>query len=254
MTDRLPVIIAAKDEERFIGRALERLDRGTTVPFVVTNGSSDRTAEIARGFGARVEELPESGKLPAIQYAMRELGHEALGPVLFMDADSLPFSPKRWASEMMKGMNDDKRAAVVAGTIAFNDGSPIVSALRSFKEVHRTWRIAMSGEAPIDAVYGANMGLRLNTEERLEKILELPHIWPGEDRCIASMVQRWGGDVSVSLSLGGLVLTSARYHTSLLDRIRNGKGAVEDQSSRNYANRAAPAATHKFVDSQLIEL
>ena len=60
----LSVVIPALNEERFIGETLRRLDgavqflqAGHDCPvqvIVVDNDSADRTADVARGFGARV--------------------------------------------------------------------------------------------------------------------------------------------------------------------------------------------------------
>lgn len=254
MTNRLPVIIAAINEERYIGRALKGLDAATTDPYVITNGSTDRTAEIARRFGARVDELPDPGKLPAMQHGMRHLGDKALGPVLFMDADSFPLASKRWAPEMASHLTDTERPALVAGTIAFNEGNLVASALRTIKEVRRAGQIAAGDQPPIEAVYGVNMGLRLNDSDLLDEMVALPHVWPGEDRYLASKVAEWGGDVSVATGARARMVTSARYHTSLLRRIIKGKQAVTEEAHQGYTRRAAPAATHEFVNGELRQL
>ncbi len=254
MTNRLPVIIAAMNEEQHIGRALQGLDAATTDPYVITNGSTDRTAEIARSYGARVDDLSEPGKLPAIQHGMRQLGRQGLGPVLFMDADSFPRRPKRWAPEMARYLTNPERPSLVAGTLVFNEGNLVSAALRTIKEGRRTRQILAEDQPPIKAVYGANMGLRLNHPELLDEMLELPHVWPGEDRYVAHKVVEWGGDVSVTTSPDARMVTSARYHTSLLRRILKGKKVVSQESHQGYTHRASPMVTHEFIDGELRQL
>src|SRR5207342_2376703 len=88
---RVSLIIPAYDEEEVIERKIANsreldypADRLEIV--VASDGSSDRTAELARDAGAdRVLELPRGGKVAALNQAVRE----ATGSVLaFSDANS----------------------------------------------------------------------------------------------------------------------------------------------------------------------
>lgn len=76
---QLAVIIPACDEEACIGRVLEELhkelDPEKFVVAVGVNGSSDRTAEIARGYGALVAETPQRGYGYGCQSAIDLLAH-----------------------------------------------------------------------------------------------------------------------------------------------------------------------------------
>ena len=71
MTDSVPsvsAVVPAFNEEASIGTCVERLLNQTVVPdevIVVDNNSRDRTAEIARGRGARVVAEPTQGMIPA---------------------------------------------------------------------------------------------------------------------------------------------------------------------------------------------
>lgn len=88
----IAIIIPARDEERNIGRLLTSLDRQTTKPseiVVVDDGSTDRTAEIARAHGAhviRAGDLPKGwlGKPWACWRGARATASKYL---LFLDAD-----------------------------------------------------------------------------------------------------------------------------------------------------------------------
>jgi glycosyltransferase involved in cell wall biosynthesis len=85
----LAVVMPALDEEESIGRVLDAIPRelGATA-VVVDNGSTDRTAELARAHGAVVVSEPRRGYGQACLRglaACRELGPPAL--VCFIDAD-----------------------------------------------------------------------------------------------------------------------------------------------------------------------
>ncbi|MBC8206542.1 MAG: glycosyltransferase [Kiritimatiellales bacterium] len=87
------IIIPARDEERNLPTLLESLTRQTPSPeeiIVVDDGSTDRTAEIARAAGARViasAPLPDGwrGKAWACQQGADAAVHDTL---IFMDADT----------------------------------------------------------------------------------------------------------------------------------------------------------------------
>jgi hypothetical protein len=82
----LVVLVAARDEEERIGRAVGRLREAfPNVEVVVADdGSRDGTAAAAAAAGARVMRLPRRGKGQALTLAEREC---AAGPLLLCDAD-----------------------------------------------------------------------------------------------------------------------------------------------------------------------
>jgi Glycosyl transferase family 2 len=86
VTDRLTILVAARDEDARIGATISRLrEQFPSAEVVVADdGSRDRTTEAARAAGARVLELPRLGKGQALSLAEREL---APGPLLLCDAD-----------------------------------------------------------------------------------------------------------------------------------------------------------------------
>jgi hypothetical protein len=86
VTDRLTILVAARDEDAHIGATVAGLrERFPSAEIVVADdGSRDRTAEAARAAGARVLTLPRLGKGQALSLAEHEL---APGPLLLCDAD-----------------------------------------------------------------------------------------------------------------------------------------------------------------------
>jgi hypothetical protein len=86
VTDRLAVLVAARDEEARIGATVARLREQFPDADVVVadDGSRDGTADAARTAGARVVSLPRLGKGQALSLAERRL---TPGPLLLCDAD-----------------------------------------------------------------------------------------------------------------------------------------------------------------------
>jgi GT2 family glycosyltransferase len=82
------ILVPAHNEETSIVRLLESLRAGAQPGefevIVVCNGCSDRTAEIARGFGVQVAELAEPSKAAALAHG-DSLAH--CHPRLYVDAD-----------------------------------------------------------------------------------------------------------------------------------------------------------------------
>lgn len=81
------LIIPALNEERSIGHVLSEIPRGIFGQvLVVDNGSTDRTAAVARSHGATVVVEPRRGYGNACLRGMTELGPET-EVVVFLDAD-----------------------------------------------------------------------------------------------------------------------------------------------------------------------
>lgn len=244
---KTPVLIAACNEEAYIGQALARLDAATTEPYIVVNGSEDGTAAEARHFTDNVFELPDKGKLPALQHGLKQLGCQALGPLLMLDADSYPLAPTRWERGMTKSVAGEV-PALTAGPIAFTDGTVVGSLVRSGRRMQQALMAQRAGT--LQATFGANLALNLATHEMLDMILGMEHTWPGEDRYMASLV-RDHGRFTQSAAPGNLVLTSGRWLPSLRRRLQIGQAATGDLVKGNYTNRRAPGVTHYFRDGQL---
>ena len=79
------VVIPALDEERAIGRVLAEVPAWVDRIVVVDNGSTDRTAAVARSHGAMVVTEPERGYGAACLAGIAALG--AVDIVVFLDGD-----------------------------------------------------------------------------------------------------------------------------------------------------------------------
>ncbi len=241
MSERVPVIIAASQEQGYIARALRSLATTKIVsPIVVVNGPRDNTASIAREYGACVIEREEPGKLQAVQEGLRHLWDQnrdaALGPVLFMDADSY-LRTKRWPSVLQRNLMQQDGPAVVSGLTIYCDGGKSTMLVRDAKRF--TDSVSARRTNQTRATYGYNMGIKMDSPAILDTVMSLPATWPGEDRLIADVVREQdGGGFTQLLSIGSAVVTSARYQNSLMERLRIGKDAQRALIKSDYAERS----------------
>jgi glycosyltransferase involved in cell wall biosynthesis len=87
------VVIPALNEEQSIGRVLQALvDPRIRTRVVADNGSTDRTAEVARAAGARVVGAPRRGYGSACLAGIAELARTPPDVVLFVDGDFSDFA------------------------------------------------------------------------------------------------------------------------------------------------------------------
>jgi glycosyltransferase involved in cell wall biosynthesis len=139
----LSVLIPAHNEEAWIGRCLEALlEQETDMPdvqiIVAVNGSSDRTASIARSFQERfagrgwhlmVLDLSERGKAVALN-AADAAAH--FGARLYLDADVVV------APSMLRDLSEalsDPDPRYATGKIVLNDGDSSIT-----RAYGRVWR------------------------------------------------------------------------------------------------------------------
>lgn len=104
----IALLIPALDEEASIGKVLASLPRGLfSQVIVVNNGSTDRTAEVARAAGATVVHEPRRGYGRACLAGMAALDPQAK-IVVFMDADAsdVPEEAARLIEPIISGRAD----------------------------------------------------------------------------------------------------------------------------------------------------
>jgi glycosyltransferase involved in cell wall biosynthesis len=104
---KISIVIPAFNEEKYIGRTLESVNKldtgGREVEVVVVNGgSTDRTAEIAASYGAKVVNEPHKG----IGFARQEGLKAAKGEiVVFTDADTIV--PSDWLTKHINALTNN---------------------------------------------------------------------------------------------------------------------------------------------------
>lgn len=85
---RVAVVIPALNEERAIGQVVARLPKnGVHEVIVVDNGSTDRTAEVARAAGATVLHQPRRGYGYACMAGIEHALKKAPNAIVFIDGD-----------------------------------------------------------------------------------------------------------------------------------------------------------------------
>lgn len=119
------IIIRTKNEEKWLGEVLKRLNEQTYKDFeiiIVDSGSTDKTLEILKNFNVKLFNIkPEDFSYP---YAWNYGCEKASGKKYFvlMSAHSLPVS-KNWLADGIKDFTDEKIMGVYGMMQALPDGS-----------------------------------------------------------------------------------------------------------------------------------
>ena len=244
---KTPVIIAAYNEAAYIEQSLKHLDAHSVEPIVITNGCTDSTAELARRYTDNVYELPEMGKIPAIQYGLKTLGKAALEPVLLLDADAWPLFPSHWAHAMRSAVKGVE-PAVASGMTGFWDGTAINCTVRSARRIQR----ALSSRVKNDfmATYGANMVIQLASPTMFDEIMAMEHTWPAGDRYLAHKIKE-NGTFKQSVNPITWVNMSARYVPTLSERLHEDTEGARQKVAQEHMLRRAPTATHYYRDGTI---
>jgi len=118
---KISVVVPALNEERLLPLCLESLKRqtfrGPYEVIVVDNNSRDRTADVAREMGARVEFEPHRWVTWARQKGLEASRGEVLA---YVDADTQV--PADWLERLWDILDRDPRAAAVSGGVSFSKG------------------------------------------------------------------------------------------------------------------------------------
>lgn len=215
---RFSVVIPARNEEAFIGGALEALARQTLSPhevIVVDNGSTDATAEIAQRYGARVVVCPTPGVAAARQAGLEAATGEWVAST---DADSLP--QPQWLEALARHAEG---AVALYGPMAFYG-------LRPWEEWASEWayRLFLRLMAALGKpnLAGANMAFR---REAALEVGGYPPVHAREDVLLGLALQKRG---QVRYVPEAMVRTSARRLKKgllpfLVQQLRNLSGRTE---------------------------
>lgn len=250
---KTPVIVPAYNEERHIGTVLSKLPANKVEPIIAINGSTDSTYKIAENFGVQIINLPEQGKLPAVQYTLRLLGERALQPLLILDGDTYPLFPNAWHDAMCKQLTkttvDTKRPITTGGLVWHTEANmlhsllKIISATKKATKVHEVPNMRYSG------IYGPNMGIYLRNNDTLRAVLDLPHYWPGEDIAIANTAIEHGGLHKPVVSFRALAVSPLSVSAvSLTDYLRGGAAKSCQDGVADYISRGA-VGSQPYLDS-----
>lgn len=111
---KISVVIPAFNEEERIATCLRSLKRQTRQPdeiIVVDNNSDDRTADIAREFGAKVVAERRQGIIPA-----RNTGFNAATGTVIARTDADTKLPPNWLEKIVRQFEKDEGLVALSGT------------------------------------------------------------------------------------------------------------------------------------------
>ena len=185
-----PVLIPSYNPDARLHRVLDALPQ-TVSPVVLINGGDAPENQFgiatAEKFGAELHVYEERGKLPAIQQYLGNIPiKEALSSMLLLDDDTAPLDPQAWHDIFCRILAEYDAPTSVGGPIVYINCPTVDMVLRTARRAIRA-RLGRANQ------YGPNMAFKLRRKKVLEKVLELPNIWPGEDAAIAKTIQRSRG-------------------------------------------------------------
>lgn len=207
----MSVVIPVKDDAVALRRCLRALALQTAEGFeivVVDNGSTDDSAEVARGAGARVVPCAAPG-IPAA--ASTGYDHARGDLILRLDADCLPGA--HWVETVVRSFAADPRAAVFTGSARFVDGPrPLRRVLAAaYLGGYAVVGLASLGHLPL---FGSNLAFRRDA-------------WQG----VSARVHRDDPEVHDDLDLA--------FHLGERHRIRFARHAAMGMSMRPFADPRA---------------
>jgi len=160
---KISVVVPAYNEEKLIGKCLESLQNQTEKPFeiiVVDNNSIDKTAAVAKKFGARVIEEKEQG----ISFA-RNAGFNVAKSDIIARIDADTIAPVDWIEKIRKDIEVDGYDVVFGPAYYINLPKQIqVSHIPSvifFETINALWKNHM--------LLGLNMALTRTAWRKVRK-------------------------------------------------------------------------------------
>ncbi len=179
------VVVPAYNEEKYLGRCLAAL-ANQTYPFdlfeviVVDNGSTDKTAEIARRYGVRVVFEPRKGVARA-----RQIGFEAAQGDVIASTDADAVVPPFWVAQIAAHFRTDPTLGAVYGPVYWPDGRTIEQFLLRYPA---TWVLWASNRVRRSLWWGSNFAVRRDV---FWKAGGFPVDWhSGEDTDLSLRVSR----------------------------------------------------------------
>lgn len=164
---RFSIIIPARNEEFYIAKCLESLNKqnfkGKCEIIVVDNDSCDKTADIAKEYGATV--LSEKRK--GISNALIKGCQFATGGILvFTDADTCV--PKNWLTEFDKIFYLNKNVVAAGGLYEFYDDRFLAKVLfNKILKPFSIWFLENIIHIKCPVLPGANMAVRRDVYEKV---------------------------------------------------------------------------------------
>ena len=207
---KVSVVIPALNEEKNIGKCLESLKNQKEKPYeiiVVDNYSIDKTAQIAKSFGAKVIKEKKRG----ISYARNRGFNSAKGDIIArIDADTV--APSDWIIRIKKDLKDVNTVAVTGPANYLKLPSfiqisniPVYYFLRFLKAYLKN-----------NVIFGLNMAIKKPTWEKVKDELCMDNTKVHEDFDLAFHLWKYG---KIKLDKKLIVTTSLRKWKSVYSDI-----------------------------------
>lgn len=160
---KVSVVIPAFNEEHYLPQCLESIKKQTFKDFeivVVDNNSTDKTAEVAKQYGARVVCEPVQGMTPARERGFKEAKAEIIART---DADIIV--PPHWLETIYQAFLDHPDVVAVTGGI----NTPTRRLPHHIFDVYSQMYVRLCGTmiAGYPLLFGPNMGIRKSQWQRV---------------------------------------------------------------------------------------
>lgn len=185
---KVSVVIPAYNEEKYIGKCLQNLtdqEEMASEIIVVDNNSTDKTAEIAKKYGARVVIEKTQGMIPARNKGFNNAKYEIIART---DADT--YVPKNWVKRIKEDFRGDRKLVGVSGTTHFYD-FPTHNLLQHSQWQTKAVYAFIKWQIKHDTLHGPNMAIRKSAWEKVKDEICL------DDKCVHE-------DIDLAIHLGKL--------------------------------------------------
>lgn len=186
---RVSVVIPVYNEEKYIEKCLQSLTNQEEKPdeiIVVDNNSTDKTAEIAKKYGARVVSEKIQGMIPARNKGFNEAQYEIIART---DADT--YVPKNWVKRIKEDFREDKKLVGLSGPTHFYD-FPTHKLLQYSQWQTKAVYTFIKWQIKHDPLHGPNMAIRKSAWEKVKDEICLDDKYVHEDIDLAIHLVKLG--------------------------------------------------------------
>lgn len=165
---KVSVVIPAYNEEKYIGEALKHLNQQEVKAdeiIVVDNNSADKTAQIAKKYGARVISEKIQGMIPARNRGLNQAQYEIIAR---NDADTRV--PKDWIKRIKENFETDKDLIALSGPTHFYD-FPFPNIFQNKQWMDKAVFALIRSQIKHPTLYGPNMAIRKSAWEKVKNLV-----------------------------------------------------------------------------------
>lgn len=186
---KVSVVIPAYNEEKKIGKCLSHIlnqEEKADEIIVVDNNSTDKTAQIAKKYGARVIKEKTQGIASARNTGFNNAKYEIIART---DADT--YVPKDWIKLIKENFTNNKDLVGLSGTANFYD-FPISNKLQHSQWQNKAVFAFIKSQIKHDTLYGPNMSILKSAWEKIKQEVCLDDKLAHEDTDLAIHLGQYG--------------------------------------------------------------